>query len=120
VVGQEETVVMRGPLIAALLAATLAACGAPAKAPEFNQAPPPPADVTTTTTTAPATCDAAAAGFAMGQAYSESLAEDVRRRTGARTVRSLRPGQAVTLEYNAERINLDLDLAGRVTRARCG
>ena len=42
-------------------------------------------------------------------------------RTAAReTARTLKPDQAVTMEFNANRLNLDLDDAGAVTAIRCG
>jgi hypothetical protein len=41
-------------------------------------------------------------------------------RSGALMARVLRPGQAVTMEFNAQRLNLDLDSGNSVTRARCG
>jgi hypothetical protein len=34
-------------------------------------------------------------------------------------VRVLRPGQAVTMEFNAERLNLEVDATGRIVAARC-
>jgi hypothetical protein len=102
---------MRSPLfLAAALALWLTACAVPQ--PEFAQAPPPPA--------APGSCNAEVAQFAVGQAYGEAIADEVRRRSGARVVRTLRPGQVVTMEYNSERVTLDLDGGGRVTRVRCG
>lgn len=102
---------MRGTLLLApALALLLAACAAQ---PEFGQAPPPPP-------TAPGTCDAGAAQFAVGQAYGEALADQVKRRSGASALRTLRPGQVTTMEYIADRVTLDLDGAGRVTRVRCG
>ena len=102
---------MRGTfLLTPVLALVLAACAAPPA--EFAQAPPPPA--------APAVCNADPGQFAVGQPHAEALADQVRRETGASSVRALRPGQAVTMEFNAGRVNLDLDAGGRVTRVRCG
>ncbi|HST44042.1 MAG TPA: I78 family peptidase inhibitor, partial [Luteimonas sp.] len=43
-----------------------------------------------------------------------------REAAGAGSMRVLRPGQAVTMEFNPTRLNLDVDAAGRVTAARCG
>jgi len=34
--------------------------------------------------------------------------------------RALKPGQAVTMEFNGARLNLDVDARGRVTSVRCG
>ena len=56
-----------------------------------------------------AMCDAAKAEFAVGQAYSDSLAEQARAAAGAKIVRRLVPGQMVTLEFSGERLNLDTD-----------
>jgi len=87
--------------------ASLAAC-----AHQQPVAPPAPA--------APGSCNAAAAQFAVGQAYGEAIADEARRRSGARVSRALRPGQVVTMEYNSERLNLELDAGSRVVRVRCG
>ena len=67
-----------------------------------------------------AMCDATKAQFAVGQAYSDSLAEQARAAAGAKIVRRLVPGQMVTMEYSAERLNLDTDAGGKVTGVRCG
>ena len=65
-------------------------------------------------------CDAAKAEFAVGQAYSDSLAEQARAAAGAKIVRRLVPGQMVTLEFSGERLNLDTDASGKVAAVRCG
>jgi len=35
-------------------------------------------------------------------------------------MRALRPGQVVTMEFDARRLTLELDGDGRVVRVRCG
>lgn len=65
-------------------------------------------------------CDQAKAQFAVGQAYSDTLAEQAREAAGAKIVRRLVPNQAITMEFNATRLNLDTDAAGKVSSARCG
>lgn len=71
--------------------------------------------------TAPlARCDAALAQFAVGRGFDAALEKEVLERSGARVVRPLRPGQMVTMEFNAQRLNLELDIAGKVTKVRCG
>ena len=65
-------------------------------------------------------CDAAGAQFAVGQPATASLVQEAQRRAGASRVRLLRPGQVVTLEFDGSRLNLELDAADRVLRARCG
>ena len=65
-------------------------------------------------------CNAAPAQFAMGRNVDAALENEARTRAGAKTVRTLRPNQVVTMEFNAERLNLTVDDAGRVTRVNCG
>lgn len=65
-------------------------------------------------------CNAAGARFAVGKSADAALVEQARSRSGAYMARVLRPGQAVTMEFNAQRLNLDVDTANVVTRARCG
>ena len=66
------------------------------------------------------TCDAKAASAFVGQAISEQVAEQARSAAGARGVRIIRPGMAVTMDYRAGRLNLELDEAGRIVKASCG
>ena len=65
-------------------------------------------------------CNAAPAQFAIGRNVDAALENEARTRAGAKTVRTLRPNQVVTMEFNAERLNLTVDDAGRVTRVSCG
>ncbi len=66
------------------------------------------------------TCDAKAASAYVGQAISEQVAEQAKAAAGARGVRIIRPGMAVTMDYRAGRLNLELDEAGRIVKASCG
>lgn len=68
----------------------------------------------------PATCNAAAAQFAVGQSFGPALERELRTRSGASVVRWLSPGQAVTMEFNPARLNLTLDDRSRITKAGCG
>ena len=52
-----------------------------------------------------AVCDAANAQFAVGKTVDERLGEEARGRAGASVVRVLRPGQIVTMEFSASRVN---------------
>ena len=67
-----------------------------------------------------ATCDADKAKFAVGQPATPQLEAEARARAGARSVRTLKPNQAFTLEFNAGRLNLVVDTRTRVTAVRCG
>lgn len=95
---------MRAALLSAC-AAVLAACAQP------PSAPPPPAA---------GTCNAAAAQFAVGQPGSAQLASRAMHAAGAQRFRWLRPGEVVTMEFDATRLNLELDAGGKVIRVRCG
>jgi len=65
-------------------------------------------------------CKEESARFAVGEPYSDELAERARRAAGADVVRKTIPGGADTTELRAERLNLDVDRHGRVQRVRCG
>lgn len=65
-------------------------------------------------------CDAAPAQAFVGQIATASLAADAQQRSGARTVRWLRPGQMVTMEFLADRLNIEVDAENRVIAIRCG
>ena len=56
----------------------------------------------------------------IGQPASEELGERMLRATGARTIRWVPKGGAVTMEFNAERITVQLDESNRVQSASCG
>lgn len=65
-------------------------------------------------------CDAAAAQFAVGKPASAALLEQARLKAGAQTARVLGPNDMVTLEYRAERLNLNADQSATVNRVNCG
>jgi hypothetical protein len=65
-------------------------------------------------------CDAAGARWAVGERASRELLERARLAAGARVARFLLPGQAITLEYLATRVNLELDKAHVVVGVTCG
>lgn len=103
---------MRLPILAAFAATTfllLSACGS---SPATGQSAD-PAPVSTR-------CNAAPAQFAVGRTADAALENEARTRAGAKAVRVLRPNQVVTMEFSAERLNLTVDDAGRVTRVSCG
>lgn len=67
-----------------------------------------------------ALCDAKPAQFAVGQASTASVMESARVRSGAQMARILRPGQMITKEFNAQRLNLQVDANGRILTVNCG
>ncbi len=112
--------------VVALLTLTLAACApqpdeqeqataqSEQRAEEAAQpAPPEPA-------TTAATCDDSQAQWAVGKKVTEAEVEQARKDAGAETARTLKPDQMVTMEFLANRLNLNLDDAGLVTAVRCG
>lgn len=111
-----------------LLCLVVAACSAPpadeqeqaaAAAEQRAEAAAQPAPQTEVATDA-ATCDATQAQWTVGKAVSEADVEQARKDAGAQTARTLKPGQATTMEFNAARLNLDVDDKGVVTAVRCG
>ncbi len=65
-------------------------------------------------------CDAGKAQGLVGQAASGGLGSRALQLSGARTIRWIKPGQAVTMDYREDRLNVELDGKDRVTRVRCG
>lgn len=65
-------------------------------------------------------CNADAAQAHVGHAASTAMIEAARKDAGADRVRTLKPGQAVTMEYLAGRLNLYLDANGNIERIGCG
>jgi len=65
-------------------------------------------------------CNAEPAQRFIGQALSPVLVEEARKIAGAKSARVLRPGQAVTMEFNPARLNVEVDRREAVTAIRCG
>lgn len=107
--------------IALSFAGLLAACAAPAPAPAPVVEAPAAARPAPMPAPAPQPeCSAAGGRFAVGQTLSAPLEAAARTRANAAVSRVLKPGQAVTLEFNSARLNLEVDARGRVTAVRCG
>jgi len=81
--------------------------------PQVPEAPPPPVF-------APGECDAQSVQSIVGQAYSTPLGEEAQQRSRAERVRAVRPGDMVTMEFDARRLTIDLTTEGLVARAHCG
>ena len=56
----------------------------------------------------------------VGRQASQELGEAALGRSGARTLRWIRPGDAVTMDYSPQRLNVHLDEQDRVARFACG
>ncbi len=131
--------------LAALLALSLAACGpkppasdtappasADATAPSAGEpaAPPaeaanPPAVATTPEPPAPgeaaAQCKAEAAQAFVGKEATDATVADAKAAAGAKgDVRVIKPGQPVTMDYRADRLNVEVDERKAIVRITCG
>ena len=65
-------------------------------------------------------CNAALAQQLIGRQESSETGAEAQRLSGASRMRWIRPGQMVTMDYREDRLNIDLDDAGRITGLRCG
>jgi hypothetical protein len=65
-------------------------------------------------------CDAKAAQAYIGKTASAEVVAQAKAAAGAAHVRTLKPGQMVTMEFRAGRLNLDVDGNNVITNARCG
>lgn len=95
-------------LTTAALALALAGCGA---------APP----LQTGLTPYAAACNPDPASETLkGRPGNDSLGQEALRITGGAEVRWIRPGQATPLDYNPDRLNIELNPASVTTGFRCG
>ena len=101
---------MRLPSLAALPAAVLllsiAGCATPPTA-----ATPLPED---------GPCIADAARWAIGSAATPEVVERARAESHSSDVRVVEPGQPVTMDYNPERLNIDVNERGAIIGLKCG
>lgn len=65
-------------------------------------------------------CNAQAVQGLLGKTASPALLEQARNQSGAQTARVLQPDDVVTLEYNAQRLNLSTDRTLIIQRINCG
>lgn len=66
------------------------------------------------------TCDAEAAQGLIGQQASSALGQRAMQLSGARTLRWIPEGSAVTMDYRPDRLNVEYDRSNVVTEIRCG
>ncbi|KQX19061.1 MULTISPECIES: I78 family peptidase inhibitor [unclassified Sphingomonas] len=67
----------------------------------------------------PVACDAARVEAYVGR-NGTAVAEEARTAAGARSVRVIAPGQAVTMDFRRDRLNIETDASGTVVRVSCG
>ncbi len=56
----------------------------------------------------------------IGRPGEAGAIEGARRASGARTVRVVRPGEAVTMDFRADRLTITVDEHRVISRASCG
>lgn len=65
-------------------------------------------------------CDAEAVQHLVDKRITTEMAEEARVESGAEHLRVTAPNQAVTLEYNPRRLNIDIDEDDTIIRLSCG
>lgn len=65
-------------------------------------------------------CNADTLQNLLGQTVTAELVDQAQQQAGAQTTRVLSPGDAVTMDYNSQRLNIDIDEAESIVRITCG
>jgi hypothetical protein len=58
--------------------------------------------------------------WAIGERASPGVLERATLDSGALSARVLHPGEVVTMEFNGDRLTVEVDGQGRITNVRCG
>lgn len=64
-------------------------------------------------------CGAARLGAYLGKTADEQTTAAIRAAVGHDRIRVIRPGMAVTMDYRADRLNVDVGENGRIRRVYC-
>jgi hypothetical protein len=67
-----------------------------------------------------AECSALPAQDLVGRQHSDALGKQALKRTGTAVIRLIRPGQAVTMDYRTDRLNIEIDEREKIIRITCG
>ena len=120
---------IRTAIPALLLTLSLAACSSPetdeqTAAAEQSQAAASEAATPPAAEPAPAelagTCDDTQAQWIIGKTPSEKDIEQAKSDSKSESVRALKPGDAATMDFNPNRLNIILDEKGAATSVNCG
>ena len=65
-------------------------------------------------------CNAQGAQSVIGKSATASVVEQARVGAGARMARVLHPGLSASMEFDAQRLTLEVDARGVIVAARCG
>ena len=66
------------------------------------------------------TCNAEPAQSHVGKPATDANVQAAFKASGAKTMRSIKPGQAVTMDYREDRVNIHQDASGNIERISCG
>ena len=66
------------------------------------------------------TCNAETAQSHVGKPASDANMQAAFKASGAKTLRALTPGQAMTMDYREDRVNIVQDASGNIERISCG
>ncbi|MGB4075352.1 I78 family peptidase inhibitor [Pseudomonas sp.] len=97
---------LRHPLASLTLLALLAGCSS-------SQPAQPAAEIT-------GECNVDNLQDMLGQNASAELIEQLQQQANAKTLRVLAPGDAATMDYNPQRLNIDIDESEVIIRLTCG
>ena len=95
-----------------------ASTATPAQAPAAASAS--PASPTSPVADVAKRCDADKAQSAVGQAASQDVIDKAVSDSGSSTARVIKPGEAVTMDFREDRLNIEVDAGNMVTAVRCG
>lgn len=66
------------------------------------------------------TCGDTRVAKLIGQVWRESQRAKTLKASGAPSLRVIAPGTVVTMDFRPERLNIETDANGRITRIKCG
>lgn len=85
-----------------------------------SSTPTPSGPTVKTSAATPERCSTEPLTDLIGKPGSQELLDQARQRSGAQRARMLNPDDMMTLDYDSQRLNIDLDEQGRVHRLSCG
>ncbi|MEP7085047.1 MAG: I78 family peptidase inhibitor [Betaproteobacteria bacterium] len=123
-----RTCLLAGWPLIAVLAFALSACAGTtpqtqrARNTQMSEDPAaPPAESSSTAPPAEAmACDARKAQAAVGKTATQAVVDQVVAGSGSRNVRVLKPGDAMTMDYREDRVNIEVDATNAIKTIRCG
>jgi len=68
----------------------------------------------------PTACGSQNLGWFVGKKRTDKISAEVARISGAKNIRWIKPGMAVTMDYREDRLNVRLDDKGRILSFNCG